>query len=185
MGDAMGLNGRRLRWKWTQRKKQMAEQKEERLPLWIQTMKMKGDFRLRYQFNHSKTVNDQTSERHRGRFRLRLGLEAKVNPKLKVGVKLATGVNSGSTISTDSVRSTNQSFDEEWSKKPFNLDEAWAQWSPTPWVDITGGKISLKQALWLPKDLMWDGDISPEGVNVDLHKKVAGMDSWMKAGDPR
>ena len=27
--DAMGLNGKRLRWKWTLRKKQMAEQKEE------------------------------------------------------------------------------------------------------------------------------------------------------------
>jgi rhomboid protease GluP len=27
--DAVGLNGRRLRWKWTQRKKQMAERKEE------------------------------------------------------------------------------------------------------------------------------------------------------------
>jgi rhomboid protease GluP len=27
--DAVGLNGRRLRWKWNQRKKQMAEQKEE------------------------------------------------------------------------------------------------------------------------------------------------------------
>lgn len=164
-------------------KKSIAAGTHETLPEWLQNIKMNGDFRLRYQYNHSKTVNEQTSERHRGRIRLRLGLEGKVNPKLKVGLKLATGLNSQGGVSADAVRSTNQSFDDEWSKKPFNLDEAWAQWSPYPWVDVTAGKIGLKQALWLVKDLMWDSDITPEGVNIDLHKKLDhGLDVWSKGG---
>lgn len=163
-------------------KKSISAGTHETLPTWLQTMKMKGDFRLRYQYNHSKTVNEQTSERHRGRLRLRLGVESKVNSKLKVGLKLATGTSSSGGISADAVRSTNQSFDDEWSKKPFNLDEAWAQWSPHKWVDITAGKMGIKQFLWLPKDLMWDSDITPEGVNFDLHRKFADIDAWVKTG---
>ncbi|MCG8430707.1 MAG: putative porin [Candidatus Omnitrophica bacterium] len=164
-------------------KKAVAAGKHETLPKWIQTMKMKGDLRLRYQYNHSKTVNDQTSERHRGRVRLRFGVKARVNNKLKVGFRLATGLNTIDGITKDAVRSTNQSFDDEWSNKPINLDQAYAQWTPYPWAAVTAGKMSLKTALWTVKDLMWDSDITPEGISLSLNKKInPELELWSKTG---
>ena len=70
------------------------------VPQWAQNMKMKGDFRLRYQnAKYKNTVDD----RNRARIRFRLGAEGKVNEKLKVAAGLATG---GSDP-----RSTNETLD--------------------------------------------------------------------------
>jgi hypothetical protein len=155
-------------------KKEIAAGKSETLPAWLQTTKIKGDFRLRYQYNHGKTVADQTSERHRGRFRLRLGVESKVNDKLLVALGLATGLSDtgGSTVNKDYIRSTNQSFDNSFAKHPINLDYAFAKYTATPWLSLIGGKMLLKDALWEPGDLMWDTDITPEGAVFDIAKKL-------------
>jgi len=157
-------------------KKEIAAAKNDVLPKWIQTMKLKGDFRLRYQFNHGKTVADQTSERHRGRIRLRAGVESKVNEKLLVAFGLATGTTGDSpTINKDQTRSTNQSFTEAFGKKPINLDYAYAQYTPFNWVTLIGGKI--KNPLWEPGDLIWDTDITPEGGAAQLSKKLNSKSS--------
>lgn len=168
-------------------KKEIAQGKYSSLPAWVQNTKLKGDFRLRYQYNHSKTVAEQTSERHRGRIRLRLGLDSKVNEKLSVGIGLATGLSdetqsSSTTFKADTIRSTNQSFDNTFSKHSINLDYAYAKYLATPWLTLFGGKVLLKDALWEPGDLMWDTDITPEGVTFDFNKKIAGIDSWLKTG---
>lgn len=78
--------------------KEVAEGKSYALPKWVQMMKLKGDLRLRYQWNKKKS----SEERHRGRYRFRLGAETKVIDNVKVGFGLATG-------GTDP-RSTNQTM---------------------------------------------------------------------------
>jgi len=152
-------------------KKEIAQGKYSNLPQWLQTMKLKGDFRLRYQNDHSKSSSINQS---RGRIRLRLGLESKVNEKLIVGVGLATG-------KTGDPRSTNQTFTDSFDKKPFILDYAYAQYSPVRWAALTGGK--MKNPLWEPGDLIWDTDITPEGGALQLNKKIgSNTEAFLNAG---
>ncbi|MCM8763254.1 MAG: putative porin, partial [Candidatus Omnitrophica bacterium] len=146
-------------------KKEIAQGKYSNLPEWIQKMKFKGDFRLRYQYDHEKNIgtNASKTDRNRGRFRLRLGLEAKPNDKILAAVGIASG-------KTGDPRSTNQTFQDAFDKKPIILDYAYAQYSPKPWVTLIGGK--MKNPLWEPGDLIWDTDITPEGGSVNFSKKL-------------
>ena len=60
---------------------------KQSLPSWAREMKLKGDFRLRYQYEKKKGSNTNagnTTERDRGRIRFRLGAETKVNDQTKV-----------------------------------------------------------------------------------------------------
>ncbi|MFA5259856.1 MAG: putative porin [Candidatus Omnitrophota bacterium] len=149
-------------------KSEIARGKSAALPKWVQNTKINGDFRLRYQLDHTANT---TNDRQRGRLRLRLGLESKVNEKIKVGVGLATGKNDGSASqNADFSRSTNQSFEDEFSKHPVSLDYAYGKYTPTPEVAFIGGKF--KNVLWEPGDLIWDTDINPEGGAFLLTKKL-------------
>lgn len=130
-------------------RKQLAKGESDLLPKWVQNVKFKGDLRLRYQWQDKEGSTD----RHRGRVRFRFGAETKVLDTLKVGFRLASG-------GTDP-RSTNQTFQDSFSSKGINLDQAYALWEPTGWVSLVGGKF--KNPLWKPSDLIWDGDINPEG----------------------
>lgn len=151
-------------------KKDIAKGKSDILPQWLQTMKMKGDFRLRYQYDHMKRTDGVaagtmggpgTTDRNRARIRLRLGVESKVNDKILAGVGLCTGATAASTFSPDAARSSNQTLGESWDKKYIYLDYAYAQYTPFSWLTLIGGKF--KNTLWEPGDLIWDTDITPEG----------------------
>ena len=160
-------------------KKEIAQGKYSSLPAWVQNTKLKGDFRLRYQDDYAKEVakgsgtTTKQVNKQRARFRLRLGLESKVNDKILVGVGLATGINTSDAkglTSADTSRSTNQTFGSGFGKYPISLDYAFVQYSPTPWATIVGGKF--KNTLWEPGDLIWDTDINPVGASLKLNKNV-------------
>ncbi|MFH2138763.1 MAG: putative porin [Candidatus Omnitrophota bacterium] len=141
--------------------KEIAEGKSGTLPAWIQTMKFKGDLRLRYQNEEkdtAKTSGVTKAKRERARVRFRLGAEARVTDGWKVDFGLASG-------GTDP-RSTNQTFQDNFSSKGIMLDYAFGTYALNNNVDVMGGKIKLKNTLWLASDLLWDGDINPEGVFV-------------------
>ncbi|MGE5197204.1 MAG: putative porin [Deltaproteobacteria bacterium] len=158
-------------------RKEIAEGKYSSLPAWVQNTKLKGDFRLRYQFDHAKKLapgTQSTNDIHRARMRLRLSLESKVNEKLLVGIGLATGLNAASdseanSTNKDTARSPNQTLGTGFAKKPISLDYAFAQYMPNSWVTLIGGKF--RNPLWEPGDLIWDTDINPEGGAVKLNKK--------------
>lgn len=140
-------------------RKEVVQGKSESLPQWIQNIKFKGDFRTRYQFKRKRGSSDE----NQGRIRLRQGVEAKVNDKMKVGFGLATG-------STSDPRSTNITFGGDSttpaSFKSIIVDYAYGQYSPTSWLTLTAGKF--KNPIWQPSDLLWDGDLNPEGGNFQI-----------------
>ncbi|MFA5336751.1 MAG: putative porin [Candidatus Omnitrophota bacterium] len=144
-------------------KKEIAQAKSEALPQWVQTMKLKGDFRLRYQYDHAKSLaasnQSPRNDQQRARIRARLGIESKVNDKLKAGIGIATGT-------TTDPRSTNITLGSSSTKKSVVLDYAYAQYSPLPWATFVGGKF--QNPLWEPSDLIWDTDITPEGGAAKL-----------------
>jgi len=152
-------------------RKDLAKGELETLPKWIQNTKIKGDLRLRYQWEDKHDAPD----RHRGRYRFRLGLETKVTRTIKVAAGLATG--------GDDARSTNQTFGDGFSTPDIRLDYAYAEWIATSWLILKAGKIkSIKKLIFRPSDLLWDSDINPEGISFLLSKKINHCDLFMNTG---
>lgn len=154
--------------------KQAAAVDTSGVPKWVQKTKLKGDFRLRYESKKrkgSKAVD-------RGRIRYRLGLETNIVDQVKVGAGLATGSDSAT-----SSRSTNVDLQDAFATKSINLDYAYAEYTPTDWASVIGGKFKRKKYLWEPGDLLWDGDINPEGGSVQLtHKLTDWAEGIFNAG---
>lgn len=135
---------------------------KDAMPGWVKDAKLKGGFRLRHQYEKRKGGNNAAGvnsiERNRARIRYRLGLETKVNDQVKVAAGLASG--------SSDPRSTNQTLDNTFETKAIMLDYAYAAYSPFAWAQFTGGK--MQNPIWQPADLLWDSDITPEGMAASL-----------------
>ncbi len=114
----------------------------------------KGDLRLRYQYDRRETAGSP-AQRHRARIRLRFGFETGLRDNLSVGVGLASG-------QADN-RSTNQTLTGFFTTKELRLDKAFAVWEPAGDFTLLLGKYD--GAFLIVDDLIWDGDITFEGVS--------------------
>ena len=141
---------------------------------WAEKIKFKGDLRLRRQYEELDPENGESQSRERYRYRLRLGAEGEVTDSVKVGLGFASGSNDA--------RSTNETFDDGFSSKDVRLDLAFAEWKPVDWVSVVGGKFKRKEYLWAPTDLIWDGDVNPEGVSVHLQTDNSFGTAYGNAG---
>lgn len=140
------------------------ENLKQALPEWVQKMKLKGDYRLRYQ-KEKKSANEEA--RNRGRMRFRLGLETDIiKDKVKVGAGLATG--------GADPRSTNETFENTFEHGGISWDYAYAEYLPNPHVKMIGGKFVKSSYLWVPTDMLWDSDINPEGASIHLERELIG-----------
>jgi polyhydroxyalkanoate synthesis regulator phasin len=138
----------------------VAAGKDERLPDWVQNMDFGGDLRLRYERRSRKSE----SERHRFRTRLRAGVDSKVTDQVNVGFGIATG--------SSDPRSTNATWDSSFDTLDLMLDYAYAEYKPTTWASVIGGKWKRKAYIYEPSDLLWDGDINPEGGAVMINHEL-------------
>lgn len=145
--------------------KETAQGKYFSLPEWVANTKLKGDLRVRYQnLHHPKSTHPNLGDTNVGRLRMRLGLESKVNDKLKLGVGIVTG--------NGDPRYTDFTFGSYSTKKSIYLDYAYGKYEPTPWLSLVGGKMLLPDVLWEPTDLIWDTDITPEGAAIGFSKAL-------------
>lgn len=138
------------------------------LPGWIRNTKFKGDFRLRYQSDKMQGTDD----RHRGRYRLRLGFVTELNDKIKVHFGLASGGKGG--------RSTNQTMQDHFDTEDIRLDYAYASYKPYGGVEIIGGKF--KNPIWRTSGLLWDTDIRPEGAAATFKKTCDNVELFLMTG---
>ncbi len=153
-------------------------------PAWVNNIKLFGDFRYR----HEQIDNDAASEqRDRNRIRARIGLKATINDEFDAIFRIASG-------SSDTPTSTNQSLGDEdrdsFSSKDIWLDWAYFDWHPdsTPGLNVYGGK--MKQPFYSvgKNELMWDGDVSPEGIvakytfnlTEDTTAAITGGGMWLR-----
>ncbi len=142
---------------------------------WAEKIKLKGDLRLRRQHERvddADNADDPSQTRYR--YRLRLGAEGKVNDDVKVGLGFASG--------SDDPTSTNETLDDTFSSKDTRLDYAYAEWQPVDYAKLVAGKFKRKSYLWAPTDLLWDGDINPEGVSVHFETDNSAGTSYANAG---
>lgn len=122
------------------------KEKKEKNPL-----KFKGDIRYR----HESIKKGDADMDHRHRVRMRFGVFSEISENLEAGFQLASG--GGDPIST------NQTLSPAFTKKPMTIDQAFFQYRQKGWI-LAGGK--MKNPLFLPggSPLIWDSDLTPEGM---------------------
>ncbi len=141
-------------------------------PQWTQLIAFSGDFRYR----HERTDMEGSEQRTRQRIRLRFGFDAKLPDDVAITVRLATG--GGDPIST------NQTLGEGFTKKPVALDLAYVEWRPAPLPDLglLAGKMRNPFHAVGKNQLMWDSDLTPEGIAVQLHESFGKVGWFTNAG---
>ena len=177
------------------------------LPEWVRRIKLGGDLRLREEsdlfalkdipntYFDLNTVNagkkgiltastnpdvffNNTKDRHRLRERLRLSLNADVTTNAKVGLRLATG-NDRDPVST------NQTLGNSGNRFRFAVDRAYLKYTfldedTYPAVTFYGGRFANP---WLSSNLVFDRDLSFEGLAFRLQHNLAGSGSLMDMDD--
>jgi polyhydroxyalkanoate synthesis regulator phasin len=133
-----------------------------KLPEWVDKIKLKGDLRLRYQGEKTDEKAD-SPQRDRYRIRWRVGAVAKVTDQWDTGFGFASG--------GDDPRSTNQTLENVFQTPDARLDYAYVTYKPFNFLSLTGGKFA--NPIWAPKDLLWDGDIMPDGLAAKLTHKIS------------
>jgi len=118
-----------------------------------------GDLRLRDEPFFGGPA-DQSQVRDRMRFRIRFNADAKLNEDISGGFSLASG-------DLNNPISTNQTANQFYTRKPFDLDRAFVSYNPGFFkaLTLTGGKFWYP---WYNTELTWDKDLNPEGVSEQL-----------------
>jgi hypothetical protein len=161
---------------------------------WAQRITISGDVRLRYQGDtfvednaifvrpdDTDTLLNTTEDRHRFRYRARLGLKAKLLDyreanvgKVEAGFRMTTG-NEDDPVSTndtlgDYLNRDSLVFDRaylKWKWRPIN-----PLWDRMPQVSIVGGRFANP---WFSSDLVWDSDLNFEGAAVSYETDTEQM----------
>jgi Putative porin len=131
----------------------------------INEIELYGDARLRYEYRGGRTASNDPEnpndwlERHRQRYRLRIGLRGTLMDDWFFGVRLETSASN---------RSTNVTFGGDSSNGPFSknddgifVGQAYFGYKGFPDFTFTGGR--MPQPL-VTTPMVWDDDINPEGL---------------------
>lgn len=177
---------------------------------YFKNLKMGGDFRLRMENfaqgesdSASTTGDDGAADRNRFRYRLRYGIENGIGDDLTVGFRLASGTLSSRDSASSGARtvynsdptSTNQTIGSPglFSYNTIVIEKAYANYKPKYFKDLALGPITIKGLeigggkfdnpfLKYSSPMVWDGDVTPEGVyekiNVNLYQNEGNEVNW-------
>ncbi len=140
---------------------------------WHEKLKLKGDVRFRNELIQQQDRKDN----FRWRLRARLAVEAEINETWSGAIGLASG--------SDDPVSTNQTLTSGFSSKSVVLDLAYIDFHPKQIAGLNaiGGKMKLPFETADKMQLIWDNDLTPEGVAL-RYKRPAGekVNIFMNAG---
>ncbi len=128
---------------------------------WVDSLTFKGDLRYRYE----NITEDAKDDRQRDRLRARLGASAKVNDQVKAEIQLSTG--------DDDPVSGNKTMGDGFLKKDMGLSLAYIDWTVKEGLNVIAGK--MKNPFISVSDLIWDGDLTPEGAAAKWEQAVGPM----------
>lgn len=131
---------------------------------WAGKIKIKGDLRVRQEYQTEDTGVGSGDGEDRQRYRARIGVYADVTDNVKAGVRLASA--GGAT-------STNETLGDNFSNDPVYFDLAYINWTPVEGLELMGGKFK-KPWQEVSGGLVWDGDVNPEGVALRYTTKLGG-----------
>ena len=138
---------------------------------WVQKVNLSGDFRYRHEYIDQKDVIN-TNQRHR--LRARTKMDVRVSDDLKYVMQLSTG--------TFETTSTNQTLDGNYDKKFVDFDMMYIDWSAASSSHVLAGKV--KNTLYTPggSELLWDADVTFEGVTWNWEPASKGMPYFVNVG---
>jgi hypothetical protein len=131
----------------------------------INELELYGDARMRYEYRGGRTAGDNPTnpndwyERHRERYRVRIGLRGTLADDWFFGLRLETSTSN---------RSTNVTFGGDSSNGPFsknddgiNVGQAYLGYKGFPDFSLTAGRMPNPL---VTTSMTWDDDINPEGL---------------------
>ena len=138
---------------------------------WATKIKARGDLRYRHEEIHRErtatsddgiTTVEDAEDRYRHRIRARFGIDAQVSDHLKTTFQLATAEN-------NDPRSSNQSLDDNGTRKSITLDMAYADWNFAQGANLVLGKQPWPY--YRPgQSLFFDNDYNPEGGAIKYER---------------
>ena len=140
-------------------------------PDWVKNITPFGDFRYRYEsLQGDDSDSNLTNDRRRNRIRARLGFKAKINDDWDTIFRIASG-------SSETPTSTNQTIDGAFSSKELWLDLAYFDWHSAayPGFKAFGGKMKNPFYRVGKNELIWDGDVNPEGGAVEYNWNLSNF----------
>jgi hypothetical protein len=161
----------------------LAAGKVDTVPAWVQGLVIKGDLRLRHQVDWDASKN---YARIRERMRLRVGFETSIVESLQAGFGFATGGETMAALAGDvydkEPTSTNHTFGNGFGKARLMVDYAYLAYNPVGWITVTAGKMKAGTHVWNATDLMWDGDINPDGVSLKFSRNFGEIGNIFAIG---
>ena len=139
---------------------------------WLEKIKISGDLRYRHEHIDRERINEDGSigwrnGRDRDRIRARLMIEAMLNDEWDLGFRLATGQADivDGDVYADPI-SKNQTLTGGFTGKDFWLDLAYFDYHPMSieGLNVVGGKIKNPFYMVGKNQLVWDTDLTPEGI---------------------
>ena len=132
---------------------------------WLEDIKFYGDFRYRYEYRDADWKSGST-DRHR--IRARVGLKYDINDEFTFDFRIATAEffdDDDGTVGGDFV-SGNKTLGDYWASDNAWIDRAYVAYNPN-WaneVTMLFGKMSNPFHKVGKNQLIWDGDLNPEGI---------------------
>ncbi len=141
------------------------------VPDWVSNVTLSGDFRYRHEWTDDAT---RTADRNRHRIQARIGLYGTVNDEIGYGFRLSSG-NAEAPLREGSPTSNNQDLGNAFSSKNIWLDLAYFDYHPKAiaGLNVYGGKIHNPYYRVGNSDLMFDTDITPEGIAAAYKTNVS------------
>jgi hypothetical protein len=129
---------------------------------WYEKLKLKGDVRFRNELIQQQDKGDN----FRWRIRARLATDAEINEAWSAAFGLASG--------SDDPVSTNQTLTSGFSRKQVNVDLAYVNFHPKrfPGMNMDFGKMRFPFEQGDKQQLIWDNDLTPEGIALKLKRKA-------------
>lgn len=133
-----------------------------------------GDGRLRFdELTQNNYSYDSKNVQDRFRYRVRIGADYAYSDNLKAGVELESGT-------TDD--SANQTMGGTFTKASINVGKIYAQYQPTDWLTLTGGKFT--NPWYTTTDMTYSYDENPEGA-AELFSFILPLGSGSGVVDPK
>jgi len=131
---------------------------------WYEKIKLKGDVRFRNELIQQENKGDN----FRWRIRARLVADAEINDAWSATIGLASG--------SDDPVSTNQNLTGGFSRKTINLDLAYVDFHPKriSGLNMNAGKMRFPFETADKTQLVWDNDLTPEGLALTYKHKAGG-----------
>jgi hypothetical protein len=147
----------------------------------IQNVELFGDLRLRYEHRQANAPDESRIELDRIRYAVRVGLRGDMFDDFSYGVRLDTAANPRSAWVTLGGSSSGTPYQGPFGKSTggINVGQVYIGWHPEKWLDITVGKMA--NPLYTTP-MVWDPDLSPEGLAEKLKYTVGEADFFATFG---